>query len=77
MFLAGTMNYKYITEIFFILTINTEHQSSLSNQQGANLCLKYTKMRLAAGLRSDSESDPLGELMRSADSAATVGSLHF
>jgi len=33
----------------------------ISNQKCANLCLKYTKIRLATGLGPD----PLGELMRS------------
>jgi len=38
---------------------NTENYSSLSNQKDANLCLKCTKIRLAAGLRPD----PLGLLL--------------
>ena len=38
-FLAGTMNYKYITETFLSLTINRRNYSSLSNQKGAHLCL--------------------------------------
>ena len=48
----------YVTET---LTdrINTGNYSSLSNQNGANLCLKCTRIRLAARLRMD----PLGELM--------------
>jgi len=58
-FSAGTMNYKRIAETFFLQTINTETYSSLSNQNGANLCLKCAKTRLVAALRAD----PLGELM--------------
>ena len=57
------MNYKYITETFFYWTINTGNCSSLNNQKGANLCLKRTKIRLAAGFCPD----PLGKLMRSPD----------
>jgi len=45
--------YKYITETFFKWTINTGNHSSLSNQKAANLCLKCTKIRLAAGLCPD------------------------
>jgi len=44
---------------------------SLSNVKGANLCLKFTKVRLAAGLRSD----PLWELMRPPDPLAAIGGL--
>ena len=56
------MNYKYrpSTETFFQWTINTGNYSSLSNQNGANLCLKCRKIRLAAGLRPD----PLRKLVR-------------
>jgi len=42
------MNYKQITETFFYWTINTENYSSLSDQNGAYLCLKCIKVRLAA-----------------------------
>jgi len=48
-------------ETLFSWTIKTGNYSSLNNQKGANLCLKCTKMRLAAGFCPD----PLGELMRS------------
>ena len=40
--------------------MNKGNYLSLSNVKGANLCLKFTKVRLAAGLRSG----PLWELMR-------------
>ena len=70
-FLTETVNYKYVTVAFFERTINTGNYSSLSNQKGANLCLKCTKIRLAAELRPD----PLGELMRSPGPQATIGSL--
>ena len=42
------MNYKYITEIFLQSTIDTGNYPSLSNPKCANLCLKCTKIRLAA-----------------------------
>jgi len=42
-FSAGAMNYKYITETLFQWTVNTGNYSSLSNQNGTNLCLKCTK----------------------------------
>ena len=48
-------------ETLFSWTIKTGNYSSVNNQKGANLCLKCTKMRLAAGFCPD----PLGELMRS------------
>jgi len=40
--------------------------SSLSSQRGAYLCIKCTKIRLAAGLRLE----PLGENVRCPDLAA-------
>jgi len=42
------MNYKYITEHFFQWTIHTGNYSPLSNQKGANLCVKCTEIRLVA-----------------------------
>jgi len=48
-FSAGTLNYKYITETFFQWTVMTGNYSSLCNRKGANVCLKCTKIRLAAG----------------------------
>jgi len=41
--------------------MDTGNYSSLTNQKGANLCLKCTKIRLATRLRPDT----LGELMHS------------
>jgi len=35
--------------------MNKGNYLSLSTVKGANLCLKFTKGRLAAGLRSDTE----------------------
>jgi len=52
------MNYKYITETFFQWTINTGNYSTLSNQNGANLRPKRTKLRLAAWLRLGPLGDP-------------------
>jgi len=63
------MSYKHITETFFYRTINAANYSSLSNQNGANFCLKRPKIRLTAGLRLD----PLGEHMRSPDLQAATG----
>jgi len=46
-------NHKYITETFFLWTINTGNYSSLSNQKDADLCLKCNKICLAAEFRPD------------------------
>jgi len=70
-FLAGTTNYRSIMETFFQWTVNTGNCLPLSNQKVADLCLKCTKIRLAAGLRPD----PLGELMRSTRPLSRIGRL--
>ena len=56
-FSAGKMNYKIYHGNFLL----ADNKTSLSNQKCANLCLKFTKIRLAAGLFPDSR----GKLMRS------------
>jgi len=47
-------------DTFFQWTMNTGNYSSLSNQKGANLCLKCTKIRLAAGLCPDLLEELMG-----------------
>ena len=59
-FSAGMLNYKSLTETLIHWTMNTGNYSSLSNQKGANLCIKCTKICLATELRPV----PLGELVR-------------
>ena len=51
------MSYKIYHGNFLLV----DNKTSLSNQKCANLCLKFTKIRLAAGLLPDSR----GKLMRS------------
>jgi len=66
------VNYKYITHRnLFQWTIITGNHSSLSTQKAANLCLKCTEIRLAAGLRLDT----LGEFMRPQTRSRNVGLL--
>lgn len=53
------MNHEYITKTFFSRTMNTDDYSSVSNQKGANSCLKCAKLRLEAWLRPNRLPRPL------------------
>ena len=54
------MNYKYITETFFLMDNKHSKLFVMKQSKRCKFMPKCTKIRLAAGLRPDS----LGELMR-------------
>jgi len=63
------MQYRYITETFLDNRHYTIHTESIrqSSQNGTNVCLKCTKIRLAAGISWGSLSaarDPLAAICR-------------